>query len=275
MIKGFYTAASGMIANQRRSEILTNNVANVNTPGYKGNLTVMRAFPEMLMEQMGTPSMAKPGEESAKTPIGRLNSGVYVQETIPNFAQGSLRETNFTTDLALVDQQMPRDPETNQPGSVLYTIQNEAGEVRYTRNGSFTVSPDGYLTTKDGYYVLDTNNERIAMRSADFKVSASGEIVDGNENRGQIGVVFTQNTGDLIREDAGLFRTEEPLPSAFDSEGVVFSIYQGFEERSNVDMNAMMGELMTSYRAFETNQRVVQTLDRSLEKTVNELGRIR
>ncbi|MGL4521985.1 MAG: flagellar hook-basal body protein [Bacilli bacterium] len=271
MIKSFYTAASGMLANQRKAEILTNNMANINTPGYKANEAVMRSFPEMLMQRYGTDDIPNgKGTQTNGASIGSLNSGVYVQETIPLFLQGMLKETGLASDVALIEQGKP-----DESGTVLYAVENGTGERYYTRNGSFIVSPEGYLSTKDGYYVLGTNNERIPLQSDDFKVSANGEVTGTNGENFTIQVAYTNNTNELTAVSAGMYQSDENLQLAQNVDGVNFSVMQGFVEGSNVDLNSTMSNLMMTYRNFETNQKVLTAIDRSLEKTVNEIGRIK
>lgn len=95
MLRGFYTAASGMIVQQRQQEAAGNNIANANTPGYKADQSTLRAFPEMQMQEMG--SSQKPGKQrmnmSSQTPLGPLHTGVYEQEKMPDFKQGDTKET--------------------------------------------------------------------------------------------------------------------------------------------------------------------------------------
>ena len=111
MFKGFYTAMSGMTAQQRKTEVLTNNMANANTPGYKSDQSTIRSFPDMLMSAItsnGIPT--KNGLNVLKaTPVGALNTGVYMQETLANYAQGALQQTGLSTDVALIDGQLPID----------------------------------------------------------------------------------------------------------------------------------------------------------------------
>ncbi|OES44910.1 flagellar hook-basal body protein [Domibacillus iocasae] len=265
MFKGFYTAASGMIAQQRRTEILTNNMSNANTPGYKADQTSVRAFPEMLLQRIDETSI--PVENKLNLPfepqIGSLNTGVYLQETIPNFRQGDLRETGLTTDLAL------------QGESVFFTVQNAAGEPRYTRNGNFTLDLEGYLTTASGFYVQDTNGERIQLTSDQFEVDGSGQITENGQAIAQIGVAYAQNPNDLIKEGDGLYRIDgAALPSAFGTDEAVFSIQQSFLEGSTTDTARTMTDMLSAYRSFEANQKVLTAYDRSMEKAANEIGRV-
>ncbi|GAB3045093.1 flagellar hook-basal body protein [Virgibacillus ainsalahensis] len=266
MLRGFYTAASGMISQQRHQEALSNNIANANTPGYKADQTSLRAFPEMLIQQMGTtknPS-ARGGNLPFQQPIGTLNTGVYVQETTPNHMQGDIRETGMPTDIALVNGDLQ-----DEAGSLFFTIQNDAGEARYTRNGNFTVDGQGFLTTAHGYYVLDQAGNPIQTNGMDFTVNEDGFL----QTEGQmipLGIAYAADANALAKEGNGLFAGEAgALP-----DGTTFSIQQGALEQSNVDTLKSMTQMMETYRSFEMNQRVLRAYDESMGKAVSEIGRI-
>jgi flagellar basal-body rod protein FlgF len=277
MFRGFYTVASGMLAQQRKTEMLTNNMANANTPGYKADQASMRAFPEMLLERLV--SAEAPTDRKISLPfnqtVGTLNTGVYMQETIPKFLQGDIRETGRKADIALVNGSMPADEDSGMQGSVFITVEGADGP-RYTRNGNLTVNGNGFLTTNSGYYVLDENGGRIQLETDDFKVGETGEILVEDTAVARLGIGFSENPNTMIKQGDGLFATEgnEPLQNAYDADGVVFSTKQGYLERSNVDASRTMTDMMTAYRAFEANQKVLQAYDRSMEKTANEIGRV-
>jgi flagellar basal-body rod protein FlgF len=277
MFRGFYTVASGMLAQQRKTEMLTNNMANANTPGYKADQASMRAFPEMLLERLG--SAEAPTDRKISLPfnqtVGTLNTGVYMQETIPKFLQGDIRETGRKADIALVNGSMPADEDSGMQGSVFITVEGADGP-RYTRNGNLTVNGNGFLTTNSGYYVLNENGGRIQLETDDFKVGETGEILVEDTAVARLGIGFSENPNTMIKQGDGLFATEgnEPLQNAYDADGVVFSTKQGYLERSNVDASRTMTDMMTAYRAFEANQKVLQAYDRSMEKAANEIGRV-
>ncbi|WP_100401491.1 flagellar hook-basal body protein [Bacillus sp. FJAT-42315] len=277
MFRGFYTAASGMIAQQRRTEMLTNNMSNANTPGYKADQSSLRAFPEMLLQridQSSVPTKNKLNFTSAQ-PIGALGTGVYMQETKPLFIQGDLRETGLKTDVALLDVNMPVNEETGQTGMVFYTIQGADGQVRYTRNGNFTQDADGYLTTASGLYVLDSQGNRIQLTSDEFVISEDGQIIENGQAAGQIGLGYAENPNLLIKQGDGLFRLENgALPNAYTQNNIQFRFKQGFIEASNTDAARAMTDMMSAYRSFEANQKVLTAYDRSMEKAANEVGRV-
>ncbi|MFZ3578250.1 flagellar hook-basal body protein [Virgibacillus sp. DJP39] len=268
MLRGFYTAASGMIAQQRFQEALANNIANVNTPGYKADQPTLRAFPELLLRQMGGGNEL-PTERGFKIPgnhpVGSLNTGVYVQENVPKFVQGDIRETGISTDMALINGVLP-----DEDGGLFFTVQNDAGEQRYTRNGNFTVDGQGFLVASQGYYVLDQSGNRIQTNGLDFNVNQDG-IVQLDGQNVPLGIAYTADATQMAKEGNGLFNGEAGAVPA----GATYTIQQGFLESSNVDSLQAMTQMMESYRMFETNQRVLKAYDESMGKAVNEVGRLR
>lgn len=278
MFRGFYTVASGMVAQQRKTELLTNNMANANTPGFKADQSVVRSFPDMLLSRIGSTNIPVDRNLNIKTAkqVGAVNTGVYLQETIPLFVQGQIRETEMTTDLALVDGAMPADPETGVAGAIFFRLENGEGQELYTRNGNLTLDAAGNLVNPQGLYVLSETGERIQLQNDNFSVTPDGRVMQDGTEVARIGISFAANPEMLQKQDNGLFGTADNgvLPSAYDAEGVTFSMQQGFLEGSNVDPSKTMTELLTAYRAFEANQKILQAYDRSMEKAVNEVGRV-
>jgi len=266
LLRGFYTAASGMIATQRQQEALSNNIANANTPGYKADQSALRAFPEMLLHEIGSTRIptSRGLNIPQQNPVGALNTGVYVQETVPNFVQGDMRETEITTDMALINGELP-----DETGNLFFTVQNEEGEPRYTRNGNFTVDGAGFLVTNQGYYVLDEAGNPVQTNGMEFQMTRDGDLqLEGGEI--PLGIAYTANANELIKEGDDLFSGEADAVPA----GATFTIQQGFLEQSNVDSLNSMTQMMESYRMFETNQRVLRAYDESLGKAVSEIGRL-
>lgn len=271
MFRGFYTAASGMLAQQRTLETLTNNLANTNTPGYKADQHSIRAFPEMLLShlQKGQPAQRR------MRPVGALNTGVYMQEVTPNFEQGVIKSTGLTTDVALVNGIMPVSDDGIR-GTILFTVENPAGGNFYTRNGNFTLDADGFLTTASGHYVLDWTGARIQLDSPEFQVLDDGWIVEEGEPVARLGIALAENPHDLVKRGDGFYTVTDDgaLPSAYDAEGITFTVRQAALEQANVDPVQTMTEMLTAFRTFEANQKVLQAYDRSMDKAVNEIGKI-
>lgn len=266
MFRGFYTAASGMLAQQRQQDALSNNVANANTPGFKSDQATMRAFPEMLMNQMEakTAPTTKELNIPEQQTIGPLHTGVYMQEAIPDFTQGDIQETGKDTDLALVEDMVP-----DENGGLFFTVQNDAGDQRLTRNGNFTVDNEGFLVTNQGYYVSDENDNPIQTNGTEPTVNEDGAIqLDGDTI--PLGIAYSDNVNQLEKEGEGLFNGDAgDIP-----DGTSFQVKQGFLESSNVDPSQAMTDKMEAHRAFETNQRVLKAYDESMDKAVNNIGQL-
>ncbi|SFE60902.1 flagellar hook-basal body protein [Alteribacillus iranensis] len=260
MLRGFYGAASGMITQQRRTEMLTDNISNLRTPGYKEDHGSIRTFPEMLLQARGGSSFG------GSTPIGSLATGVYMQERTPNVSQGDLMETGNATDAALLQGALPEN------AALFFTVTNEEGEVRYTRNGNWAVDGAGFLTTGEGYYVLGADGEPLDVENENFRLLEDGTVMHENgEVIGQVGIAYAENANDMVKEGNSLLRSEAGELPAADAD---FQLQQGFLERSNVDANRTMTELMSAYRLFESNQRIMQAYDQNMQRAVNDVGRL-
>lgn len=294
MLRGLDAAASGMLANQARQDALTNNLANVNTPGYKADHSTFRTFPELLLERIrdneggvaGLPAFPGP-----KQVIGRLSHGVYNQELVPNFLQGDVLETGKVLDAAIVDEGLPSvqvNGKQVQP-RMFFAIQKPGeADTFYTRSGNWTMNAEGQLTTLEGYPVLAANGQPINLRALlgnaplnkeNVQLTASGQlVVSGNPNRPavQLGLYRIDNpAGMLMKEADTTFRyTGQGAPVLYNPQNdIPVSIRQGYIERSNVDSGQTMINLMTVLRSYESNQRVLQAYDMTLQK-LNEVGKL-
>lgn len=308
MLRGLYTAAAGMITQQRKHDTATNNLAHMNTPGFKQGVTVSRSFPEMMIHIMNS------GEATPSRQIGRLNTGVMAEETMFPILQGDLFETGKTTDFAIVSNIQLMDEDTGEPirfdesgkfvnedgetifqPQAFFTVWDENDELRYTRNGTFVINNAGELTTAAGHRVLDRNEQPIVFgpewSSDRLRVDSRGLLYDAqtgeallNEDGEQIGLLITQvnNPNLLVRIGDSLFRLELEDNPDLDIDDVIepvenmdnVQIFQGFIERSNVDPIQATTSMMVAMRAYEANQRIIQFYDQTLEKTVNEIGRV-
>lgn len=275
MFRGFYHAASGMITQQRRVEMFTNNLANINTPGYKADQSSVRAFPEMLLQRLETEKSPSGQVTTKMSPVGSINTGVYVQDLTPTYKQGDLNKTELNTDVALNNIFMPTNAE-GITGSIFFTVENPDGGVQYTRNGNFTLDGYGFLTNANGHYILDTAGNPIQLTSDQFTVTADGWIQQGGQNVARLGIAFAENPNELAKSGEGLFQWNngQALPSAYENGQVSFVLQQGYLERSNVDATETMTQMLAAYRTFEANQKVLQAYDRSMDKAVNEIGKI-
>lgn len=255
MIRGLYTSSTGMMATQMQSEVVGDNIANLRTNGYKERLTSNISFPTLLIDRMvGNQVMG--GSLISEARMGEMGVGVGVDRSTLSMVQGSFQTTDLKTDLAL------------ESPLGYFVVQTPEGE-RYTRNGHFTLNANGTLVTPEGYPVLsDSANGIIGSLSPDFAVSADGMVSDNGRIFGRIRVVDIQ-ADDLIREGQSLYSSEQPAQPSND-----MKIHQGMLEASNVSVSGQMVKMITIMRAYEANQRLLQTQDEMLSKAVNEIGKM-
>ncbi|MHC0038173.1 flagellar hook-basal body protein [Pseudoneobacillus sp. C159] len=286
MIRGLHTAASGMFSLERKQEALANNLANAQTPGYKKDDAVLRAFPKLVLHRMNdfneagkvvlNGTVLNPG---ALPPIGELYNGVYTQELIPSFTQGSFVETSNPLDIAINDQGLPRQEIDGRQvkQTAFFAVQLADGEIGYTRNGKWDVDANGNLVTSEGYAVLGANNQPIGIpigiSKDDLTITDNGQLLAfANDpvrmrNIGQLGIAISTNPMELKRIGGNVYQAETPLPIVQgDTANQGISLQQGFIEQSNVDPGQTMTEMMVTLKGYEANQKVISAYDRSLEQ---------
>ncbi|SEN63192.1 flagellar hook-basal body protein [Paenibacillus sp. OV219] len=288
MLRGLYTAAAGMISQQQRHDTITNNISNLNTPGYKQKNAVTRSFPDMLLHLTGT-------KDAGGQAIGKLSTGVFAEESLQINQQGDMMQTNRFSDFAIVsDIEVPginfdssgksvtADGQIVFQPQAFFTVQNTNGETRYTRDGQFKLDGEGYLTLPDGSRVLDSNGQPFQL-PADMSLNAltltkDNQLVDPltGKSAGKLLVTRVDNPNDLVREGDGKFKLGPDVTTGvreLDATDRV-EVRQGYVERSNVDATQSMVDLMSASRAYEANQKVIQFFDKSLDKAVNEIGKV-
>lgn len=249
MIRGLYTAASSMNVLEKKTNIRSNNLANVNTNGFKKSEAITRSFPEMILSRI------EAGETDQE--IGELSTGAYMENSFKDMSQGSFQQTGNKLDFAV-------------EGEGFFVIETEAGE-RYSRDGNFSINADSELVTQSGNHVLDTEGERIQLiPDQDFRVSADGQITFNNGLQGaQIDLVNFEDESELMQEGDNLYAAQEGA-AAVDSEA---GIAQGYLEGSNVKIVEEMAKMIKTTRHYESNQKVISSIDQSLDKVINEVGR--
>lgn len=297
MLRGLYTAAAGMMTQQNRHDTVTNNIANMNTTGYKQVSATQHSFPDVLISLVG-------GDASTQgKSLGRLNTGVFTDESLPLFSQGDELQTRNASDLALVSDLQLIDPNTNDSyafdksgkfvkpdGEVVYrpqaffTLRDQNNEIRYTRDGSFIVNDLGELVTKDGSHVLDTDNQPIVLDVpiSELAVNGRGEWINATTGQPvsatQLLITRIENPNVLVHAGVSEFKFSSEEDATSNARPVddtdKIEVRQGYLERSNVDPAQSMVDLMAAMRAYEANQKVIQFYDKSLDKAVNEVGRV-
>lgn len=284
MWRGLFIAASGLLTEGRRTDVIANNLANAATTGYKKDTAVHHEFENMLIKRMydyadnsggamagglldtdsGNVTKFKGfGVEQNDAPtVGQLGLGDYVDEIAVDYSQGSFETTGNTFDLAIA-------------GEGFFTVQTPQG-VRYTRSGAFFKNQDGILQDVRGYNLLDINGNPITIPAdtADSRISVGGNgsiIVNGqNQPIAQIRLVQFDNRLAIQKQGDNLFaavNNAQPQPATGE-------IMQGMLERSNVEIVREMVELIHNHRIYEANAKSVNTQDTMLETSANQVGRL-
>ncbi|MBQ7677973.1 MAG: flagellar hook-basal body protein [Lachnospiraceae bacterium] len=267
MLKGLYTAYTGMVQEQRRLDTITNNLANSNTAGFKKEGMVTRSFAdEMAFRIKDT------GDNLIPRRIGNLKMGVKIGETYTDWSQGPLKETlDVKSNMAL-----------QGPGffAIEYTDKQGNTSIKYSRNGEFVVDKDGYLRTTDGDYVL--NRDAATNSSAgeaghiqinpliEYSVDTDGTIYQDGNAVAQIGVVDVENYDYL--EHYG-----ENLYDLLDGGQIIPSeatVEQYALETSNYNIVDELVTMITIQRAYDAGQRMIRAEDETLEMAVNQVGRV-
>ncbi|HBQ27511.1 MAG TPA: flagellar basal-body rod protein FlgF [Syntrophomonas sp.] len=257
MIKGLYTAGSGMMLQMARQDVVANNLANVNTGGYKKQVAVAQAFPNMLMSRLGEVKKNSQGEYEPVPVklIGGLGTGAAIDKIYTDLTMGNIRKTDNATDLAL-------------SSNGYFTVLTPQGE-RYTRNGQLKINNEGILTTNQGYPVLDTGNQPITLEG-EFIVDEMGNISANGENIAQLKTVGFDNPQYLQREGDNLFAVQEEEGINLENPGIL----QGYIEDSNVNAVKEMVEMINVVRAYEAMQKVVQAEDEATQVTIDQVGSV-
>lgn len=254
MVRGFYTAGTGMIAQRKSMDVIMNNSVNVETAGYKNDAVISRSFKDRLIDRINDPSIINMTSE-----VGPMNGGVHVDELITTFEQGNIDGTGQTHDMALA-------------GDGFFCIQTAQGE-RYTRAGNFNVDTQGYLCNADGQRVLGTDNNPLQVGFGDFTVAHNGQVTraDG-QYAGQMKIVQFEDNTQLRKQGDNLFYNFGN--TAMNAADATTTVRQGYLEMSNAEMADVMVDMMTVYRVYESNQKMVQMTDESIGIAVNQIGKV-
>jgi len=235
-------------------EVITNNVANADTTGYRKDFLVSHSFDEVLIRRIrDTNNSQVLGLTSA---VGPLHLGTQRDQLFIDWDEGNLEPTNNSTDFAL-------------RGDVFFAVQTAEGE-RYTRNGSFYLDNEGFLVDGEGNYLLG-NNGPINVGTLNFTVDQFGGVRVGEEMIDTIRVVSFPDNNALRKQGSSLFYSiEAPLdvPNPY-------VIMQGVIESSNVDIGRSMVDMLAMFRAYETNQRMITMIDETVGRAVTDIGRLR
>lgn len=246
MIRGIYTAASGMVAESLRNDVISNNLANANTAGFKKDVAINRDFATVLIDRINDGPVAS---------VGEVGSGVQLDEVAVIHSGGAVRPTGNDFDMAI-------------DGNGYFTLQTPNG-IRYTRNGSFTRNGQNELVDSEGNRVLGQRGP-IRINGDKMTVSSDGQVMMDGIAVDRLRLAQFQNENQLTKEGNSLYIA----PAGVQARQATGQVEQGYLEQSNVNVVSEMVNLINGFRAYEINSKSVQTEDQMLDKAVNEVGKV-
>jgi len=267
MIRSMYSGVSGMRAFQTKLDVIGNNIANVNTVGFKAGRVMFSDILSQTVSGVTAPEEGVSGGVNAK----QVGLGVTMSSIDTVHTAGSAMTTNQASDLRI-------------DGDGFFVLSaGDGAEMVLTRAGNFTLDANRQLVNSDGLFVLDVGGAPIVLDEAitAFTISQNGTVIgvtaDGQEEVAQLGVVKVVNPGGLEKLGGSLYRMtvnanpdgEIEIVAANDAEVGTGAIISGQLEMSNVDLTAEFTEMIVAQRGFQANSRIITTSDEILQEVVN------
>jgi flagellar basal-body rod protein FlgG len=256
MVKGLYTSYTGMVNSQKRLDVISNNLANATTTGFKSEGCTSQAFDSVYAIKIKDASVGHVNQN-----IGTLNMGVKVGETYRDWSQGSLQSTSSSYDFALAGEGFFSIEFTNKSGTT---------STMYTRDGSFQMNVDGYLVTPDGDYVLGEGGRiQLPTDIAELSVDTAGNIYADGQYVDTFALVDFEDYNYLEAYGENLYKTVDGATEK-DCEAAV---EQGYLEASNINVVSEMVDMISIAREYESGQKLINAIDEMLGKmvTISEL----
>ena len=275
-LKGVYTALSGAIAQSLKMDTIANNIANVNTTGFKKDQQTFGEYLTAVEKEQDV--MKVPRVPASIESFYDMNGGdkAYVDAagTYTNFEQGSLKSTGGKLDVAI-------------DGKGFFEVATPNG-VKLTRSGNFSIDANGQLVTKDGYPVLlepqegadgliagETDSRTVHLGgSGEINISDAGEVFEGTTKLGKLSVVNAQNI-DALQKIGNSYYSQKESMNAEISSVKNPSLKQGFLETSNVNIINEMTDMIMAQRVFEGTQKAISAYDQMSDKLINQVGNVK
>jgi len=261
LIRGLYTAATGLDAGMRHMDAISNNLANVGTSGFKRE--------QVLFQSLLEREIYRYTNNEPPVYLGQLGSGVNFRLGTPDWGAGLPLATNNPLDIALID-----GGASTADQLTFLAVETLQGGRAYTRNGQLMVDGEGFLRTMAGAYVLGHNPmgapQRLRISDAnELRIATDGTLIAANGMQlGRLYLVNPATDAQLTRLGNSLWNIEgEVMPAANPQ------VMQGYLEQANVQAVREMVNLITAMRLYETNAKIIQIQDETLNKAVNEVGR--
>lgn len=264
MIKGFYAAASAMVANLNRQTLISHNISNMNTPGFKQYLMTMEDYEQTNVVPSTSVNYTNPFTPSVFENVtlqqlkwvGDLGLGTQSSEDEIDLSQGALETTGEDLDLAI-------------DGAGFFHVRTPDGD-RYTRDGRFMRDASGGMVTSEGYRVLDENGSPITLPNGETEITTTGAVLVNKTQVAKMSLaVFTNPTTDLQRDGANLFQAVGTPTTTGQGK-----IQQKSLEMSNVDVTQMTTQMITVSRSYQAAANLVTIQDNLLSQSISTLGRL-
>lgn len=239
MVRGFYMLGSGVLTQSRVLNTISNNVANVETNGFKKAQVMERNFGRMVIERV----------DGNRTPIGTVSLMDTADEAVTDYSQGNLTQTGRTLDFAI-------------RGDGFFAVQGDNGTV-YTRNGSFNVDADGYLVLKGKGRVLGADGNPLRPETDDLTADGAGDLFSQGRMIGSIGVYQFPDTGALQTVGEGMFAGNNAAQVTAPS--ILWKAVEG----SNVNMTEELTNALSSQRQLQSCTQALKMYDETLDQAVD------
>lgn len=250
MLRGYYIAVNGIINEERILNVITNNIANIKTAGYKDETAIPTTFAEEMLLING---------KSSETGTIRYRT---LQETYTNLDQASFEDTGSRMDCALI-------------GNIYFNIENrKTGETLLTRNGQFSLDAEGYLCVGPSGRILDENRQPIQLGTANFDISATGLITTEDGRTYQLGLTYLAPDTAIERIDDNMFRPYEDFGVNNIPAGEDYRVRQGSYERSNVDTADELVKAMDAQNVFSACSQALKVINSINQIAANDLAKI-
>lgn len=261
MSKGIFTAVSGAMAQAAKLDTVANNLANVNTTGFKRDGQLFREY--LTANNKQPDGIEAPRMSTSVDSFYDINGGdksyVDLDGTYSDFSQGTLRPTGGALDFAI-------------EGEGFFEVATPDG-IRLTRAGNFSIDGDGRLITKQGYPVQREGGGEFRFTSSNVNVASNGEIFEAGQSVGRLALTKVASKDALMKQGMNLFAYRDGIdPQATPATGAKIS--QGFLEGSNVNVIREMTDMIAATRTFESTQKAIQAYDQMAHKVVNEVPKL-
>ncbi len=250
MFKGFYNLTSGMLTQGRNLDVISNNMTNVATAGFKTDRYTFSTFQEVMWKRAGN-------TDKRYTDLGEQSWITAPSKLYTDYEQGAIEETGQPLDFAI-------------EGDGFFALENADGERVYTRNGNFSLDNDGYLWLSGYGRVLDAQGNTIQLITDRITADESGYIY--TENGGllaQLGVFRFEDNGALEKNNYGFFTSQNEGQAVTD-----IRLHQKYVERANIDMVQQMTSMITAERAYQSAAELTKIYDDVMRKSTEEVGRL-